>query len=305
MKVLITGSTDLLGSSLLRLAPGNIKLSASYNVNTLVPNVTCDYHFMDITQEKLVMRVFDTCKPDIVIHTAAISSPEYCNKHKPEAIKVNVGGTRNVIHACQRYGTSLVFISSNGIYNGNNSPYDEQSTPDPLDTYGDTKYQGELLVEKSKVPYMIMRLMTMYGWNNPYERNNPATWLLEALGKDKMSVHVVNDLFNNFLFSEAAASIIWKAILLKKFGENFNIAGKECINRYEFSREVANIFGLDSAMIYEVSSKFFKNLVVRPKNTCFNTRKMHKTLGFEPMGIREGLEAMKKNKVTLSDWKKI
>lgn len=305
MKVFITGSTDLLGSSLLRSVPKGIKLSASYNVNTLVPNVDCEYYHVDITQPKLIEKVFKRCKPDVVIHTAAISSPDFCDKHKVLARKVNIEGTQNVINACQRYKSSFVFVSSNGIYDGENPPYDEYVRPKPIDTYGLTKYQGELITISSGLPFIIIRLMTMYGWNNPYERHNPATWLLKVLGKDKISVRVVTDLFNNFLFAEAAASAIWRALILKKFGESFNIAGKDCISRYEFSQKVATVFNLDKNMIYKATSDFFKNLVQRPKNTCFVTKKMQKVLGIKPISVREGLLTMQGRILDESSWKKL
>lgn len=305
MNVFITGATDLLASSLIRSAPKGIVLSASYNVNTLVPNVSCTYYRVDITQEKQILKAFKKSKPDVVIHTAALSSPDYCEKNKRATIKVNIAGTQNVMNACRRYKSSFIFISSNGIYDGTNPPYDEHSIPQPIDTYGKTKYQGELLTSSSGLPFIIIRLMTMYGWNNPHERNNSATWLLETLGKNKTPVYVVTDLFNNFLFAEAAALAIWRALVLKKYGESFNISGKECMSRYEFSQEVATVFNLDKNIIYSVTSDFLKNLVIRPKNTCFNTWKMQKVLGIKPIGIREGLLTMKKHKLELNDWKKL
>lgn len=305
MNVFITGATDLLASSLIRSAPKGITLSASYNVNTLVPNINCTYYRVDITQEKQILEVFKKSNPDVVIHTAALSSPDYCDKNRKQAQYVNVQGTENMLKACRWHKSSFVFISSNGIFDGKNFPYDESATPKPIDTYGKTKYQGELLTSSSGLPFIIIRLMTMYGWNNPYERNNAATWLLETLGKNKTPVHVVTDLFNNFLFAEAAASAIWRALLLKKFGESFNIAGKECMSRYKFSQEVAAVFNLDKNIIYSVTSDFLKNLVIRPKNTCFNTWKMQKVLGIKPIGVREGLLTMKKHKLELNDWKKL
>lgn len=305
MNVFITGATDLLASSLIRSAPKNVELSASYNVNTLVPNMNCIYYKVDITQERQILEAFKKSKPDVVIHTAALSSPDYCDKNRKQAQYINVEGTANMLKACRQYNSSFIFISSNGIFDGKNSPYAESAIPKPIDTYGKTKYQGEMLTIASGIPFIIVRLMTMYGWGNPHERRNPATWLLEVLGKDKMSVHMVTDLYNNFLFAESGALAIWKAIILKKYGETFHIAGKDCMSRYDFSMEIADIFDFDKDMLYKATSDFFKDHVVRPKNTCFTTKKMEKFLGIKPMGVREGLFQMKKKKLNPSDWKKL
>jgi len=305
MKVFVTGSTGLLGSTLLRLASPKYILGASYNINKLVPNISCTYYHVDITDQQLVQNAFRKFNPGVVIHTAALATPDYCDKHQDEAWLVNVEGTKNIINACKKQNSILVYVTTNGVYNGKNPPYDENSIPKPIDFYGKTKHEGEKLVQNSGIPFIIMRLITMYGWNNPKERQNPVTWLLYILGKNKTPVNMVNDMYNNFLFVESAAEAIWKAINKRKIGESFNIAGKDCISRYDFSKEIARVFGLDKSMIYPVTSDFFKNFVPRPKNTCFDTGKMKKILNINPLSIKNGLTLMKKNNLAHDIWREI
>ncbi len=303
--IFITGSTGLLGSTLLRLAPENVILGASYNVNTIVPDVQCAYYHVDITKADQVNAAIKEFKPDIIIHTAAIATPDYCDKHQEEANSVNVNGTENLIAACQKNGSSFVYITTNGVYDGKNSPYDEKKQPNPIDFYGKTKYEGEKMTKNSDVPYIIMRLITMYGWNNPKERQNPLTWLLKILGENKTPVNMVTDMYNNFLSVEEAAKAIWTAVGKEQFGETFNIAGKECISRYDFSVAITKIFGLDTSMLYPVTLDFFKNFVPRPKNTCFVTKKMQSVLQQKPLGIHQGLQWYKSHPLPETFWKKI
>jgi len=305
MRVFITGSTGLLGSALLRYAPKNVILAASYNKNRLVPNVKCEYFHADITQKDQVDKALSTFKPDIVIHTAAIATPDYCDKHQEEANLVNVQGTKNIIDSCRKNNASFVYITTNGVYDGENAPYDESSEPQPIDIYGKTKFEGEKLTQSSGLDYILIRLITMYGWNNPNERQNPLSWLVEILGKNKTPVNMVTDMYNNFLSAKSAADSIWKAVELKKFGETFNIAGKDCISRYEFSKEIAQVFDLDGTMIYPVTLDFFKNFVPRPKNTCFITTKMEKELAMQPLSTKEGLAFFKTHPLGESAWKEI
>lgn len=305
MRVFITGSTGLLGSTLLRTAPQGVILGASYNKNKLVPTSKCKYFYVDITKKTLVNKAFKEFKPDIVIHTAAIATPDYCDKHKDEAKAVNVDGTKNIIAACKKVGSALVFITTNGVYDGKKAPYDEEALPKPIDYYGKTKYRGEKLTKASGVDFIIMRLITMYGWNNPKERQNPLTWLLEILGKNKTPVNMVTDMYNNFLSAESASEAIWKGVLDKKFGETFNIAGKECVSRYDFSKEIAEIFGLDKKMLYPVKLSFFKNFVPRPKNTCFITQKMEKELDVKPFTMKKGLLSFRNNPLLETAWNEL
>jgi len=305
MRVFITGSTGLLGSTLIRTAPKEVILGATYNKNSLVPNIACHYFPVDITKKTMVNRAIKSFKPDVVIHTAAIATPDYCDKHRKEAWAVNVVGTKNLLEACKKSNTLFVYITTNGVYDGKNPPYDESQTPNPLDYYGKTKYESEKLTKKSGLPYLIMRLITMYGWNNPDERQNPVTWLMEILGKNKTPINMVSDMFNNFLYVESAAEVIWKAILQGKVNEEYNIAGKECISRYDFSRKIAKTFMLDEKMIYPVTLNFFKNFVARPKNTCFITSKMEKDLQTKPLPILSGLKHMHNHQLSNSSWRKI
>lgn len=305
MKVFITGSTGLLGSTLLRSAPQGVTLAASYNKNNLVPNVDCRYFHVDITNQSMVEKAIAEFKPHIVIHTAAIATPDYCDKHKDEAQAVNITGTKNIIEACKKYGSSLVYITTNGIYDGEHAPYDEQAEPRPIDYYGYTKYEGEKMTKSAGISYIVIRLITMYGWNNPNERQNPLTWLLEIMGKNKTPVNMVTDMYNNFLSVESAAQSIWKAIELEKIDETFNIAGKECMSRYDFSKHIAEIFGLDSTMLYPVTLDFFKNFVPRPKNTCFVTTKMEQVLKIIPLEVQKGLIHFKMHPLSDTAWKEI
>lgn len=305
MKVFITGSTGLLGSTLLRNAPQDFILGASFNINKLVPNVNCAYFHVDITRKALVEKAIENFRPDVVIHTAAIATPDYCDKHKGEAKKVNIEGTKHIINACKKNNSAIIYITTNGVYDGKNPPYDEKAEPNPIDCYGSTKYEGEKLVRLSGLPFIMMRLITMYGWNNPDERQNPMTWLIQILGENKTPVNMVDDMYNNFLSVESASSSIWKALRLKKYGEIFNIAGRECVSRYEFSKKIAQVFNFDSDMIYPVNLDFFKNFVPRPKNTCFLTNKMSKILKLTPLSILSGLNYFKDHPLVESAWKEL
>jgi dTDP-4-dehydrorhamnose reductase len=305
MRVFITGSTGLLGSTVIRLAPKGIKIGGSVHINKLVPNVNCEYHNLDITKYNEVEKALTKFKPDVVIHTAAIATPDYCDKHQDEAYQVNVVGTQNVIKACKKVGSKLVYITTNGVYDGENAPYDESSIPAPIDYYGETKYEGEKLTQNSDLDYLLIRLITMFGWNNPQERQNPVTWLVEILGTNKTPVNMVTDMVNNFLFVEFAAKAIWKAIQRDKWRDSFNIAGQNNLSRYDFSVEIAEVFGLDKKMIFPVTLDFFKNFVARPKNTCFKTDKMEKELELEPLNSKKALIYMKNHPLNDSTWKEL
>jgi len=277
-KVLITGSTGLLGLSLIKNKPEGIDLYRSE---------------FDIRNGEEVSRVFKDISPDAVIHAASLGNVDYCEKNKEDARQVNVEGSRNIIAACGTSGSSLIFMSSNAVFDGEIPPYAEEDRPNPVDYYGSTKLQTELDVAKSGLEYAILRLMTMYGWNHPRQRQNPVTWVLERLIKNK-NINVVKDIYNNHLFADNAAQAVWAVVSGDKRGI-YHIAGSETASRYELACDAADIFGLDKRLIRPVDSSFFPSIAPRPKNTSYNVKKMQRELLIEPLDIRTGLTLMRDN----------
>lgn len=303
MKIFITGSTGLLGSALFFEAPKSLTLYGSVHHNMIVPNVSAHFYHMDITKRTVVDKVITKIKPDILIHTAAIATPDYCDKNQIEAKRVNVTGTKNLIDACKKNEIKFIYITTNGIYDGKKAPYDEVAEPKPIDCYGNTKLKAENIVRMSGLKFQIVRLITMYGWNNPHERQNPVTWQLKILGENKNPLNMVTDMFNNFLYNREAAKAIWKIAQLEEWDQTFNIAGAECISRYDLSVQIAKTFSMNEKMIYPVTLNFFKNYVPRPKNTCFVTTKMEKVLKQKPVTVKKGLTHMKHHPLSNESWK--
>lgn len=288
--VLFTGATGLLGRYFFKITPSAYKLIGTYNKNFSIRKK--NFFKLNITDKNSVLSFFEEKNPDIVVHAASLGNVDYCEVHKEEAYDVNVLGTQNVLSACKQIGAEIIFTSSNAVYDGKTPPFSENSPIKPLDYYGRTKIDGEKLVKKSGVPFVIVRLMTMYGFPPKGGRNNPVGWIIEEL-RNKRKINVVSDIFNNHLYGGQAADIVWQLVKRNKRNEIYNLAGGECINRYDLALKVAEIFNLDKSLITAVKSDFFKNIAKRPKNTCFDTRKIEKSLGFKPLNIEAGLRLMK------------
>jgi dTDP-4-dehydrorhamnose reductase len=249
---------------------------------------------LDITDRARVFDVFDKIRPEVLIHTAAIANVDYCETHKEEARRVNVAGTANLLDACDKHGTKMIFTSTNAVFDGEHAPYSEEDEPSPINYYGKTKLEAETLVRQRGVKHVVARLMTMYGWNNPSERQNPVTLLLSKLMKGE-AVQMVDDIYNNHLFADNCADAIWAIVKLDKAGL-YHIAGGDCVSAYELALKTADVFGLDKSLIKRVKSNFFKFPAPRPKNTCYVTKKMEKELGVKPLGVKEGLLYMKQHR---------
>ncbi|MCG7586436.1 sugar nucleotide-binding protein, partial [Photobacterium sp. OFAV2-7] len=125
-KILLTGANGFFGTRFIKAYQHQFDIYAT------------DVEQLDITDKEQVMATFAEIQPDYVIHAAAIAVTDFCNKHPDIARKVNIDGAVNVAEACRQYGSKLVFISTEQVFNGNKEPgpYSETDTPVPDTVYG-------------------------------------------------------------------------------------------------------------------------------------------------------------------------
>lgn len=302
MNVFITGGAGLLGSELLRSKPKGVTVLATYHENVLLPDgVDCTFVNTDIRDENILLEHVLPFKPDAIIHTAAIGSPDICEKDPKRAHDVNVVGTRNIVSLAGQTGSHVFYTSTNQVFSGIQPPYSEKSTPDPVNVYGRTKVQSEKDIRESNVAATIIRLMTMYGWNNPKGQKNTATWVIEMLSKG-IPIKVVDDIYNNFLWVGQASSIIWELVTKKSTIPLIHIAGAETENRYVFAKKVAEQFSLDTSLITPVKKSYFKDEAPRPLNTVYDISLLKSLTSCHIFSLDEGLEDMKKTRKDVT-WK--
>ena len=291
-RVLITGGTGLLGKALVETKGGACFVVATYKGNYKMNDTAqIEYRELDIVDKDGYKKLFEEVKPEVVIHTASIGSPDYSEQHQEETWQINVGGTINICELCNDFEANLVYVSSNGIYDGKNAPYSEENKAIPINYYGKVKLEGENIVKKVKNPYAIVRPILMYGWNYPYERANIITITLSKLHKGE-NVYAYKDVFSNPLLSTSCAQAIWKIIMEEKY-DVYNIAGENIVSIYEFVCKAAEIFGLNKDLIKPVTQGFFNELVRRPTNTSYRTDKMEARLKLKPLSLSEGLQVMR------------
>lgn len=292
MKILVTGGTGLLGKSLIETMDAGYEAVATYVGNYEMKNLPqVQYLKLDIRNNEGYKCLFREFRPQVVIHTASIGSPDYAEKNKKETCEINVSGTQNIIANCEYFTANFIFISSNGIYDGNNPPYGEDDVAIPINYYGQIKLEGERISRDIRVPYAIVRPILMYGWNNPFERENIIVSSLKKIKRGEI-VYAYEDVFYNPVLAQFCAKAIWKIIESDNY-DTFNIGGKDIVNIYQFLKTAASIFDLDSNLVKPVQQGFFKELVKRPKNTSYKTNKIERILGLEPLTVKEGLKIMK------------
>ena len=169
-KVLITGATGFLGQKLYDMykSSGKYDVRGTYNSHQRDGLV-----HLDVTNPEETHRLIQDFRPDIVIHSVALSDPDVCEQQKDDATKVNVEGTKNVVSACDEIGAEVDYISTVYVFSGEEGKYKEDAIPQPVNHYGKTKKDAEEVVASRKSgKSRIWRFDKLYGYNGEGKVND-------------------------------------------------------------------------------------------------------------------------------------
>lgn len=290
-KILITGSNGLLGQKLiLALSPmTEVELIAtSRGSNRSVVRESYTYLPLDITSAEEVLYVFTQIKPDVVIHTAAMTHVDQCELNPEECNELNVAAVQNVVDACAANHVHLVHLSTDFIFDGTHGPLDEEEMPNPVSIYGHSKLRAEEIVQAKLKSWSILRTMLVYGVADEMSRSNIVLWAKQSLEEGK-PIKVVNDQFRTPTLAEDLAQACVLAALKKAEGV-FNISGEELFSIAEFVYKIADFWQLDIGLIEEISTESFGQPAKRPPRTGFIIDKAKSILGYRPHSIQRGLQ---------------
>lgn len=294
-KILITGSNGLLGQKLvyqlLKDKTHHIVATAK-GENRLKLQEGYKFISLDITSRELVDKVISSEKPDVVIHTAAMTNVDQCEKEMDAADLLNVRSVEFIVDACVKNNAFLVHLSTDFIFDGANGPYKENDAPNPLSFYGMTKLKAEEVIMNSRVKAAILRTVLVFGIVDDMSRSNIVLWAKEAFEKGT-SINVVDDQFRTPTLAEDLAQGCLLAAENKIKGV-FNISGKDFMSIYELVERVGKFWNLDTSNMTRVSSETLNQPAKRPAITGFDLTKAIGILGYNPHSFEEGLAIVKK-----------
>ena len=222
-----------------------------------------DIQDMDVRDFDLVHRTMVAVQPDWVLHLAALTDVDGCERAPDEAFHTNTIGTQNVALGCQAVGAGMLYVSTISVFDGSKcEPYTEFDTPNPQSWYSRSKYQGELIVEKLLDRYFVVRAGWMFG-GGPEDKKFVAKILDLASHRDSLTV--VDDKFGSPTYTCDIASGIVNLLNTGLFGTYHMVNTGGYCSRYEFAQTVLDYAGNTSCKINPVNSATFPLPAPRPR----------------------------------------
>jgi dTDP-4-dehydrorhamnose reductase len=292
MRILVTGSNGLLGQKLVDLisVQQDCYLIATAK-SKLIPELKRgEFHLLDITRQAEVNDVISKTKPDVVIHTAAMTQVDQCEMEREKCWLSNVTAVEYVTQACAKNNAHLVHLSTDFIFDGTHGPLDENEEPNPLSYYGESKLAGEVAVRQSNISWSILRTVLVFGVTKDMSRSNIVLWVKKNLEEGK-TINVVNDQWRTPTLAEDLAQGCFLAATKKAKGV-YNISGDEMMTPYDIAMATADFFKLDKSLIRQTDSTKFTQPAKRPPKTGFIIDKAKKELGYQPHSFKEGLSIL-------------
>lgn len=223
MKVLVTGANGQLGHDVVAELEQRNHVAVGVGIKE-----------MDITDESAVYRVIHEVKPDAVIHCAAWTAVDDAEDHIDQVRLVNASGTRFIANACKDLGIKLMYISTDYVFNGEGTNLWEPDDMNrqPLNVYGQTKYEGELAIEELLDQYFIVRIAWVFGFHG---KNFIKTML--NLGKSHDTLTVVNDQVGSPTYTLDLSRLLVDMIESDRYGR-YHATNEGFCSWYEFACEI-------------------------------------------------------------------
>lgn len=288
MKLLVTGASGLFGTKLCEVATRKSwEVHSAYAQHK--PSYGTPVRF-DISDRKAGEDLFRHVKPEVVVHSAAMTDVDRCESEKALAWRINVEGTLNIVENCRRHGAFLVYVSTDYVFDGEKGEYNESEAPNPVNYYGLTKLRGEESVKELEA-YCIARGSVVYGAVPASGKVNFALWLLERLKRGE-NTSVVIDQWNSPTLNSSLARMVCE-VVEKRLTGVFHLAGASRLSRYEFARSLAEVFNLETGLIVPVESAKISWIARRPRDSSLNVDKALGMLENKPLRVVSALNEMK------------
>lgn len=285
-RILITGGSGLIGQYLNIAVEKENEVLSLYNSNIGNCN-NFNSKKLDITDFKLFEEIFSSFKPDIVIHSAAVTNPIPLPEQNPKDVyNINVNATAKIAELSKQHRSKLVYISTDLVYAGyRGSMLPETSKLIPVSLYAETKLMGETKIQSTFDNYLILRTALIYGIGLNHSVCHFQK-MIDSLKRNK-PVRLFIDQFRTPISLKEVSEIIAKLSTLDIKNEIINLGGKERVSRYELGEILCSIAGFDKSLLEKINLDDLPDLP-KVEDVSLNTDKLQ-SFGIKQRTIKENI----------------
>lgn len=292
MHLLVTGGSGLVGWKLVQrslLRGHQVTYTCHTTDPTSVEETEATQTMLDIRNGEQVAKLLDRYKPDTVIHTAAMTDVDECERSPDKATAVNVTGTKNIVAACETQDVPLLFFSTGFVFDEDGAKVTEDAERTPVNHYARTKIRAEDTVMNAEIPWHICRIDQPYCWPTTWQDLPFVSWILEQCD-DGEPFYVFTDWYNTPVYVPDCNTAVLRLVETGVTGV-FHVCGPDYVDRFTWARQIAEHFGHDPSLI-KPSHSSNSNLPAERPNNHLSNEKIRNTLDISFRNIQTALTDM-------------
>ncbi|MFT5790626.1 MAG: S-adenosylmethionine synthetase [Shewanella sp.] len=287
VKVMVTGATGLLGRAVVRelqANPNNQVIACGFS------RALAGMHRLDLTQSASVMAFVDAHRPDVIVHCAAERRPDVSENNPRAALALNAEATQSLANAASQSAAWLLYISTDYVFDGTAPCYAENALTHPVNFYGDSKRQGEVIINDAKADFAVLRLPILYG-DVETVQESAVTILLNNL-LDSTEQYIDDWAIRSPTSTEDVATAIAQMIVLQSTGStlsgNYHFSASDSMSKYQMLLTMGELLGLSTQHLNPVTSPI--DSAKRPRDCTLSCERLASLLIQTKVPFKAGIE---------------
>ena len=286
-RVLITGGSGLLALNwACRMRDSHEVILARHARKISLRGARCEV--LDLESASTLASELELCRPDLVVHTAGLTSVDQCEQQPERAMHLNATLALNVASACRRLNIKLIHISTDHLFAGDKAFSVESDPPSPINVYARTKLRAEQWVTQENPGAIIIRT-NFFGWGHHY-RQSLSDWILASL-RNGRTISMFDDVYFTPLLADNLAQFV-HLLADRNVSGIYHVAARERLSKYQFALRLARVFGLPEALIQRAKMATSISRVPRPLDMSLDSLKTRQCLGDDLIGVDDSLDAL-------------
>lgn len=283
----MTGASGFLGWHVCQVAQAEWEVIGAYRENRTEISGE-KFLKADLTRRDQIESLLASVKPDAIVHLAANSDPNSCQRNPTDSRRINVEATRHIAELCQVREIPLAFASTDLVFDGLNPPYSESDPPSPVSCYGEQKVESEALLESIYPKAAICRLPLMFG-NAPPHATSFLQPFVNTL-RERREVKLFTDEIRTPVSGTTAAAGLLLA--LRSASGLIHLGGREEISRYDFGQLMVRVLDLPGDGLIPSRQEDVQMSAPRPPNVSLDSSQAFQ-MGYAPASVAEQLASLK------------
>ena len=297
-RILITGASGFLGHNLGQVLCRRHEVFAGFCANPPDNGAWTPVQF-DVTKAGDVSAKIEQARPDLLIHSAAISQPDEC-EHRPELARdVIVTGTQNVADGCRRNSVRLLHISTDLVFDGRRGWYTEEDEVHAISVYSNTKIEAEKVARDAVPSSTILRVALLFGIGSSSHQGSIVS-ILRSWREGRV-LTFYTDQYRTPTYAPQVAEVVERLLEKPDVRGVFHLGGADRVSRFEFAARLAEKAGI--AMQFLRPGSMFDSQAVAPRGVDCSlvSKKIEEVIGVRPLHCREALDLMEQQGIFQSE----